>query len=91
MIELPDKCMRGLKTCEPLSQIVSDSGISFFCCGQNDGTMSHIKQDNFTVCFKGEHDDKISYNDKRDLTHNASVLIQALAIIEERNVDDKGD
>ena len=79
-----EKCLRERDNCNPLSQIASDDGMSFFCCGLHDGSLSKVLADKWTVCFKGEHDDSIVMNDKRDLTHHASVLIQALAIIEEQ-------
>jgi len=83
MIDLPEKCLRGYKTCEPLSQIAADDGSSFFCCGENDGSHRTVAQDIYTVCFKNDALDIMTDNDKRDLTHNAAVLVQALAIIEE--------
>ncbi len=84
MIVLPEKCLRGRSNCNPLSQIASDDETSFFCCGLHDGTLSMVLADKWTVCFKGEHDDSIVLNDKRDLIHNASVLLGALAVIEEQ-------
>jgi len=81
MIEYPKKCLRGLK-CQPYGQIVSDDGTSFFCCGEHDGTETEVAEDIYRICFKGEFDDRMSNYDKRDLTHEASVIIQALAIIE---------
>lgn len=86
MLFYPKKCLRGLNTCRPLSQIVGGQDgdvISFFCCGENDGTDRPIEEDKYTVCFKGEFRDQVSYNDKRDLVHNMAVLAQALAHIEE--------
>jgi hypothetical protein len=83
MIALPEKCLRGRSNCNPYSQISSDDESSFFCCGLHDGSLSKVLQDKYTVCFKGEHDDHISMYDKRDIVHNASVLLGALAIIEE--------
>ena len=83
MFYLPEKCLRGKTTCAPLSQIQSDCGTSFFCCGENDGSERIVKEDKYTVCFKGEFRDEESNNDKRDLIHNAAVLVQALAIIAE--------
>lgn len=79
---MPQKCLRDLKTCEPLSQIEADDHSSFFCCGENDGSMSPISQDKFTVCFKGKFRDQMSWNDRRDLIHSAAVIVQALAITE---------
>lgn len=83
MIILPEKCLRERNNCNPYSQIQSDDKVSFYCCGIHDGSINKILQDKYTVCFKGPHDDNISLYDKRDLIHNASVLVQALAIIEE--------
>lgn len=79
---LPQKCLRGFNTCKPLSQIEADNHESFFCCGENDGSMSLIPEDRFTVCFKGQFRDQISFNDRRDLAHTAAVIVQALAITE---------
>ena len=88
MIQLPEKCLRERTNCNPYAQIASDDNESFFCCGVHDGSISQVLADKYTVCFKGEHDDSIVLNDKRDLIHNASVLIQALAIIEEIENED---
>ena len=63
---------------------------SFFCCGENNGENVAIKQDRYTVCFKGEYRNETSYHDKRDLTHNAAVLTQALAVIT-KDHDEKHD
>jgi len=86
MFILPEKCLRGLKTCQPLSQIVSDNCKSFFCCGENDGSTTEIKGDKYTLCFKNSLMDDINHNEKRDLIHLASIIIQALAIIEEEEL-----
>ena len=83
MFHLPEKCLRGGSSCTPLAQIAAEGDVSFFCCGENDGSCRPIDQDKYTLCFKGQYRDDISYNDKRDLIHNAAVLMQALAIIEE--------
>ena len=83
MIKLPDKCLRERTNCDPYAQIAADNNESFFCCGVHDGSINKLLQDKYTVCFKGPHDDDVSLYDKRDLIHNASVLIQAIAIIEE--------
>jgi len=83
MIVLPEKCLRERTNCNPYSQIAADNCESFFCVGLHDGTLSKVLQDKYTVCFKGEHDDQISMYDKKDIVHNAAVLIGALAIIEE--------
>lgn len=90
MIVIPEKCLRERTDCKPLSQIASDCGTSFFCCGENDGTRRGIEQDKFTTCFKGEFRDEISFSDKRDIIHQAAVLVQAIAVVE-RNHDDATD
>ncbi len=86
MHTFPEKCLRGRTDCKPYSQIASDCGASFFCCGENDGTMSESdvpEKDIFTLCFKGEFNDELSCNDKRDLVHQAAVILGALAVIED--------
>ena len=62
--------------------MISDDAVSFFCCGENNGKCAPVKQDIFTVCFKGTYDDRTAYYDKRDLAHNSAVISQALAVIE---------
>lgn len=89
MISIPRKCLRGRTDCIALAVIGSDDGSSFFCCGENDGTRP-IAQDRYTTCMKGPHRDDTSYHDKRDLTHGAAVLVQALAVIE-RDVSEAAD
>ena len=81
-------CPRGRKDCKPISNIVADDqGDSFFCCGQNDGSIAPVKQDLFTQCFKGEHRDDMTFNDKRDLVHQSAVLISAVAWIEDQGCE----
>lgn len=88
VIYLPEQCLRGLTTCEPLGQIAGedeDGNIaSFFCCGQNDGTDRGVDQDRYTLCFRNHLVDQRTHNDKRDLVHQIAVISQALAVIEER-------
>jgi len=83
---LEGDCPRKRDDCDPLDIIKSSEDKSFFCCGFNNGQMSEIKEDRFTVCFKGEFDDNISCVDKRDLIHDVSVKCKALAIIEEMDL-----
>ena len=89
MIKIPYDCPRKRNDCIALSNIVADSEASFFCCGENNGKNIHVKQDRFTLCFKGEHDHRLSYNDKRDLMHNSAVIIQALAVVEKAHEDER--
>lgn len=81
--KLPEKCLRGLTTCQPLAQIVADDSSSFLCCGENQPEMRPVQQDIYTLCFKGEFRDDMRFNDRRDLVHTAAVIVQALAIEEE--------
>jgi len=82
-VDVPYKCPRGRSDCIALSNIISDGDDpSFFCCGEHSGSMTAVEQDKFVLCFKGEHDDRICCNDKRDLVHNAAVIMQALAVVE---------
>lgn len=90
MLTIPDKCRRGRSECRPLSEIASDCGSSFFCCGENNGQISPVEQDKYTVCFKGPHDDKMAFYDKRDLIHHSAVLIRAVAVIQ-ADVDEASD
>lgn len=88
MIKLPEKCLRGRDNCIPYAQIAADEEESFFCCGVHDGSISPVLSDKFTFCSKHERYDTISMNDKRDLIHNAAVILQALAVIEELETDE---
>ena len=79
---LPEKCLRDRNDCEPLAQIQSDCGSSFWCCGRNDGATRKIERDEFRVCWKNEEIDEMSDWDKRDITDTISILAQALSIDE---------
>lgn len=83
MLYLPEKCLRNSDHCKPLSQIAADGNVSFFCCGENNGESTPVKQDKYTVCFKGPHRDDMAFYDKRDITHQIAVMSNALAHIEE--------
>lgn len=82
MIILPEKCLRCLKDCEPLAQIESDDKSSFICVGKNDGTTRKVNQDKYRLCWHNEETDEMHDYDQRDLTDQASVIIQALSVIE---------
>lgn len=74
-IRLPDKCLRGdVSPCQPLSQVKSDDGVSFICCGLTDREF-----DPFTLCWKNDDIDEESQWDNRDLVDTASVILQALS------------
>lgn len=82
MIEIPHKCPRGRKDCVALANIVSDDGSSFYCCGENNGDGVAVPQDKYRVCFKGEFHDQMANCDKRDLIHQAAVILQGVAVIQ---------
>lgn len=86
-MRIPYDCPRGRSNCIALSNIVSDNGVSFFCCGENNGETRLRENDIYTLCFKNGDCDEESNNDKRDLHHNAAVIIQALAVIEKAHDD----
>lgn len=85
MLPYPEKCLRGITKCKPYSQIQSE-GLpherSFFCCGKNDGTMAPVPEDIYTLCFRGEFRNSISYNDRRDLVDQMHVIAVAMSHIE---------
>ena len=88
MIKIPHTCPRGRTDCLALANIISDDKTSFFCCGENNGETRTFEQDKYTLCFKGHLKDEMSHNDKRDLTDQASVIIQSLSVIENGNEND---
>ena len=80
---IPEYCPRGRTDCKALSQIISQGHASFLCCGENDGTTRTVEQDKYRMCVKSsENNDIMTDCDKRDLMHEASVIMGALAIIE---------
>jgi len=81
-IQLPEKCLRNLTNCQPLAQIVSDDGTSFFCCGHNDGSDREVSCDKFTLCFKNEAIDEMGHWCERDIKDQMSVMAQALSVDE---------
>ena len=83
-IYLPESCPRSRTDCEPLSQILSDDGSSFICCGINDGSSRVYPSDGFRHCWKNAHVDELSDWDSRDIIDTISVLSQALSVKENR-------
>ena len=86
-IYLPNRCLRGLTTCKPLSSIESDdedqngNPASFICMGLNDGSdvKEHCPQDRYTLCWKNSMIDERSHLDERDVVDTMSVLAQGLS------------
>jgi hypothetical protein len=86
MLTLPESCPRGCGDCSPLSQILSDNGVSFVCVGENDGSRRAVMQDIYTVCVKSAAVDSREHVDARDLTDQAAVIAGALSVIANRAV-----
>ena len=89
------KCPRNLEKCRAYGQVVEDdenpmSG-SFFCCGKNDGTMAHVEEDIYTLCFHGEFRDSMTFNDRRDLVDQMHVIAVAMSHIELDIIDGGSD
>lgn len=92
MIKIPDvSCPRARDDCIALSTIIACDESSFFCCGENNGDSRPVDQDKYTTCFKGAGRDDIHYYDKRDLIHHASVMLQAVAVVEKDIASEKKD
>ncbi len=85
MIHLPEKCPRGLSTCQPLANLVDDEKNGFICCGLNDVSDRVHEQDEFAHCWKNEHVDYRDHWDNRDIIDTVSVLMRALSI--KANID----
>lgn len=77
---LPMRCKRNRKDCEPISNIVSDDGVSFICCGLNDFKSRKVPEDRFRVCWRNNYVDEISNWDERDIKDTITVLAQALSV-----------
>jgi len=81
---IPEYCPRQRTDCKALFQLIAENHASFICCGENDGTNRTVEQDKYRICIKSSEDNDIMQDcDKRDLTHQASVIIGALASIEQ--------
>ena len=84
-IELPDRCRRGLTCCSPLSEIASDSGESFCCVGENDGSDRRVATDTLTLCIRSAGGiDTREHTDERDLVDQAAVITRALSVLSNR-------
>jgi len=80
MIELPYKCLRTRKDCQPLSQIIADENDDFICCGLNKPESRSVEQDNFRFCWKNKTYNECSDWDERDIKDTIHVLARALSI-----------
>lgn len=79
-------CPREREDCKSFSQLIAEGHASFICCGENNGEGREVEQDKYRVCIKSaEGIDSIQNSDKRDLMHQASVIMGALAVIEEND------
>ena len=75
----PD-CPRGLDTCVPLDNIISDEEPrSFICVGYNDGSDRVVEQDYMTLCTVNEAIDDRAHVDRYDLLDQMSVIATSLS------------
>ena len=84
-IKLPEGCYCPKDTCEPLSQIISTEDGSFFTvCKRINYKPENDREsdDKYVVRFRNDEIDEFNHYDKRDLIDTASVLMQAVSIIE---------
>lgn len=75
--KLPEKCIRGIDCCMPLSLII-DTSEGFLCCGLNKSRNEPI--DIFTHCFKNELTDTRFDMSKQDLLSTISIFSAAMGI-----------
>lgn len=74
MRTLPSKCLRGDANCQPLSQIASDDGSTFVCCGTSCPDSRSVEGDFLRHCFKSVHTDSIFDMDELDALDVIEVL-----------------
>lgn len=76
----PEKCLRKLTDCEPLSLMVAIDN-SFICCGLN--KKRNFDSDIFRHCFKNEVTDSMYDYDKKDCLSIIAVLAESMNILEQ--------
>jgi hypothetical protein len=75
-----DVCPRKMN-CEPISNVVSDSGVTFVCVGYHQEKDKKIQQDRFRHCFKSAAEtDSIFDYDEFDLLSVVTVMNEALLV-----------
>ena len=79
-IELPEKCLRNNKLCQPLAQLKTIDENAFICCGYNDIRERSVPQNRFCYCFKNKEFDEMSHWDERDIKDTIHVLARALSV-----------
>ena len=90
-IQLPQTCPRGLSDCRPLSQVVSDDGSSYICCGCSDPSTRSVQSDDVRHCWKNDAVDSMTDFDRRDVIDTISVLSGALSVIANTENSAKSD
>ncbi|MHA1833597.1 MAG: hypothetical protein ACTSV7_06360 [Candidatus Baldrarchaeia archaeon] len=80
MIELPDKCPRGLK-CQPLSCLEADDGQDFVCVGTA-GNKTDYGDDLFCHCLHNNDIDTHEEYSMYDFKSMLSVITQTMMIAE---------
>ena len=76
-----ETCPRGHKTCQPLSNLVTEDGKDFVCVGKNDGSDRSVEQDIYRHCFvsSGGTDSMYDY-DEYDMLSVVSCMSEALLL-----------
>lgn len=87
-IVLPESCICD-EPCQPMAQLVSSNGKTgmYVCERLTEGKTEREKNDKYIVTFKNDLIHDVQYYDKRDLIDTASVLVQAMSIIENQEVN----
>lgn len=73
------KCPRKVGGCLPLTNVVSDDGSTFVCCGYSEGHTRIVKQDEYRFCCKSVITDTMCDYDELDLLDQIEVMAGALA------------
>jgi len=71
-------CPRGLKDCNPLSNMATEDGKDFVCVGKSDPKTRSIHQDKFRHCFVNDNTDTKYDYDEYDIMSVISVMSEAI-------------
>jgi len=74
-----------MKDCKPLANQYSDQEpLTFICVGhlENEKVDRKFEENEYRLCVKSQEADEMDNLDKRDITDQAAVMMQALSVIE---------
>ena len=80
MIVFDKPCPRQRDDCSPWSQIVSDDGSTFVCCGLSAEDSRTVPDDCFRLCVRSAVVDTREDLDVQDVADQVAVLSTALAV-----------